>query len=68
MSDFLQIENAKLKASLRELTEACESDCGVPDENDGDDDAVGASMEGPMALTFGMLRRARALLDKETMQ
>jgi hypothetical protein len=50
------------REALREITEACEADCGVPAADDEDDEAVGASANGPMALTFGMLRRARAAL------
>lgn len=61
-------ERDEVEAALRELLEACEKDCGVPSPDDGDDEAVGAGKDGdgaikPMALTFGMLRRARAALD-----
>jgi hypothetical protein len=55
-------ENVRLRKALLKITEACEADCGVPSEDDEDDEPVGASADGPMALTFGMLRRARAAI------
>lgn len=51
-----------LRAALSELLKACEEDCGVPTEDDEDNEPVGASIDRPMSLTFGMLRRARAAL------
>jgi len=53
--------------ALEEITTACEQDCGVPDENDEDDESAASTMKehGPIkgsALTFGMLRRARNAL------
>jgi hypothetical protein len=58
-----------LHHALTEILIACEKDCGRPTPDDGDDEAVGASKgeDGeikPMALTFGMLRRARAALEQ----
>lgn len=50
---------AHVTGILREITDACEKDCGVPTDEDGDDEPVGLGDSGPMALTFGMLRRAR---------
>lgn len=55
-------ELAAMRGALTELIDACEADCGVPDEGDGDDEPVGWSGERPMALQFGMMRRARAAL------
>lgn len=48
--------------AVEDLLAACESEFGVPDENDEDDEAVGGNDDGPMAITFGMLRRVRAAL------
>lgn len=68
--DALEARVAELEAGLREITDACEADCGVPDADDEDDEAVGSGLEAdgvtirPMALTFGILRRARALLER----
>lgn len=53
-----------LLEALRALLTACEEDCGVPSDCDADDEAVGAGEDGDMALTFGMLRRARAAIAK----
>lgn len=62
----------KLYDALLELTAACEADAGKPGPNDEDDEPVGwqggSGADGveeqakPMALTFGMMRRARAAL------
>lgn len=57
----------RMREALTELLDACEKDCGVPTEIDEDDEPVGAGQNDdgsikPMALTFGMLRRARAAL------
>lgn len=52
--------NQRLTLAMTELLNACHADFGVPDEGDGDDEPVGASTERPMALQFGMLRRAAA--------
>lgn len=54
----------ELLHALTELLAACEEDCGVPDEGDGNDEAVGASAERETALKFGHLRRARAAVTK----
>jgi hypothetical protein len=52
-----------LREALDELLTACEDDAGVPNEGDEDDEPVGISSSGPMSLTFGMMRRARAALS-----
>lgn len=57
----------EMEKALREITTASEMDCGVPTADDGDDEPVAATQaqHGPIvgsALTFGMLRRARAAL------
>lgn len=57
-----------LEKALKELLEANEADCGTPEICYEDDETVGASRRGdgtiePMAMTFGMLRRARATLE-----
>ncbi len=54
-----------LTEALEEITTACEFDCGGPSTDDfGDNESVGDGdgPEGEMALTFGMIRRARAAL------
>ncbi|RAK51620.1 hypothetical protein DJ017_17445 [Phenylobacterium soli] len=53
----------KLREALEELLSACEADFGVPDDGDEDDEAVDGGEGGDMAVTFGMLRRARAALS-----
>lgn len=53
-----------LLEALKELLSACDEDFGIPGEHDGDDEAVGASLECEMALKFGHLRRARAAIAK----
>ena len=54
----------KLVMALAEITEACERDAGGPlTEEDDDDDSVAVGDDGESALTFGHMRRARALLD-----
>lgn len=63
----LRMEKGRCLHALAAITDACEADCGVPTDQDGDDESVGAGGDGkggiePMALTFGMLRRARAAL------
>lgn len=64
----LKAVNRKLAAALSALLEVSEKDCGVPTEHDGDDEPVGSmkdedgSIKGT-AMTFGILRRARAALD-----
>jgi hypothetical protein len=53
-----------LQGALEEITAACEADCGGSITDDcSDDEPVGWGDEHPMALTFGMMRRARALLS-----
>jgi len=56
----------KLEEALREIAAACEADCMAPGITDDapDDEPVGASSDSSMFLTFGMIRRARALLDQ----
>ena len=62
--DALKAENARLTKALEELTSACERDNAGPTTNDfPDEDAVGGGTDGDMALTFGMIRRARAALS-----
>lgn len=55
-------EVVRLVKAATEIINACEEDCGVPDAGDEDDEAVGASSEREMALTFGIMRRVRAAL------
>lgn len=50
--------------ALGKLLEACEEDCGTAAGNYGDDGPVGASLERPRALTFAILREARAAYDE----
>lgn len=45
-----------LSRAARALLAACHEDFGVPDEGDEDDEAVGASLEGPCAVQFGHMR------------
>lgn len=54
---------ASLTEAMDDLVSACEREFGVPDENDGDGEAVGAFVDREMDITFGMLRRARAALS-----
>lgn len=58
---------------LPKLLAALETDCGVPDEFDGDDEGVAHTLEvggdpekdqKPSALTFGHLRRLREIVGK----
>lgn len=58
---------------LPELLTALETDCGIPDEFDGDDEGVASTLEvggdperdqKPSALTFGHLRRLREIVGK----
>lgn len=64
-----QLREMGLLAALRDLTEACESDFmpehAGPDDDDGfwgDDESVSESTEEKSAVTFGMIRRARAAI------
>lgn len=60
MSDQQQ----ELRLALEELTTACEADFESRDTSVfGDDESVGGGMDGDCAVTFGMIRRARALLS-----
>jgi len=53
----------RLTAALEDITAACEADCGGPTTDEFADDAsVGGGADSEMALTFGMIRRARAAL------
>lgn len=53
---------AALVEALKEIAEACDEDCGMDEA--GDDEPVGGSSDGPMRLTFGMIRRALALVKE----
>jgi hypothetical protein len=57
----LIVATPDLVDALAALTAACEMDFECEAE---DDEHVGGGDDGPMALTFGMIRRARAALDK----
>lgn len=52
----------ELEGALEEITVACEADFGAPDDGDEDDEPVGRGMDSDMAVTFGILRRARTAL------
>lgn len=62
-----------LREHLPEILEAIETDCGTPDETDGDDDTVGSYIQDsksliaevkPLALTFGHIRRLREIVRR----
>ena len=58
---------SKLATVARELLDACEADfLSEPDDpaGDEDDDSVAAGIDSQSAVTFGMVRRLRALLPK----
>lgn len=66
----LNLEIERLRVALYELLDASEKDCGVPTEHDEDDEPVGSTKAegGPIqgtAMTFGILRRARAALNSQ---
>lgn len=64
-----QAQVRKLVSVLDALTAACEADvCGVETESYGNDESVGGGMHNDMALTFGMIRLARKVLDEATPQ
>ena len=51
--------------ALKAITKACEDDCcGVNTDDCDDDESVGGGAEADMALTFGMIRRAKAAIAK----
>lgn len=59
----------ELLEALKELLSACETDCGTPSDNDGDEEPVGGGLDhegnpDPMALTFGHMRRAARAIAK----
>jgi len=63
----LQAKVISLRESLTELLDACVEDFGPGDDNDEDDEAVGGGLRDdgspdPMAITFGMLKRAASTL------
>lgn len=56
--------SAKLEAALRELTDACLAEFGDGEAapREPDDSSVYAGVPNGQGITFGMLRRARAVL------
>lgn len=61
--------HAELLEALKAITDACEADCGGEITDDcGDDESVGAGPDYDMALTFGMIRRAKAAIAKAEAQ
>lgn len=61
----------ELTEALEAITAACEKDCTSEATEKGemrlpDEDSVGGGTDGDMALTFGMIRRARAALEGTT--
>lgn len=61
----LRAENERLRGALEPLVAACVSDFG---DDPTDDGAVGAGFDGDMALTFKMIRNARAALAARAAQ
>lgn len=64
---LLQDREARLRAALVELLDACVEDFGPGDDGGEDDEPVGGGKHDdgsndPMAITFGMLKRAAAAL------
>jgi hypothetical protein len=54
----------ELYEALNELLRASIKDYGLSDD-DGDDEPVAMSSSGGVAVTFGMLRRARSALSRD---
>lgn len=57
-------EAERMRQELEPLVAACEEEFTGPNVADEpDDSAVGASDDGDMKITFGMIRRARAAIS-----